>query len=229
MSDQAHSETKPNRLHRLGRALGARPRLLICAGVITVVATAMPGGFALHTRLLLGWDGGVCLYLVLTWRMMLQSDVHQLRLRAAAQDEAEWVILVLTVLAAVVSLAAIGAELHGVKTASPESQPWRITLAASTILVSWFFLHTVLALHYAHDYYARESAGRGLEFPDHIKEPSYWDFMYVSFTIGAASQTSDVEIASPRIRRVALAHTVLSFLFNTTILALAINVGASLL
>jgi uncharacterized membrane protein len=196
--------------------------------MIALVAIAVPHKFGLSTRLLIGWDAGVCLYLTLTWRMMLRSGIHQLRQRAAVLDEAEWLILALTILASVASLAAIGAELHGVKAASPASQPWRITLAASTILVSWFFVHTMLALHYAHDYYARER-GRGLEFPEHIREPSYWDFMYVSFTIGAASQTSDVTISSSRIRRVALAHTILSFLFNTTILALAINVGASLL
>lgn len=211
------------------KTLRAKPILFACTIVIAAVAITTPADLALSTRLLLGWNAGICLYLVLTWRMTLRSDVHLLRRRAALEDEAEWVILILTVMAVLTSLAAIAVELHGVKTASATSQVWRIGLAASTILVSWFFLHTILGLHYAHDYYAMEKVGRGLRFPDHIKEPSYWDFLYVSFTIGAASQTSDVTIASPKIRRVALAHTILSFLFNTTILALGVNVGAGLL
>ncbi len=94
--------------------------------------------------------------------------------------------------------------------------------------MSWFFVHTIMTLHYAHDHYSPRAGGR-LEFPDKPPEPSYGDFLYFAFTIGAAAQTSDVTIASPRIRRVVLLHTVLSFLFNTTILALAVNVGASLL
>jgi uncharacterized membrane protein len=227
MTDQQDRCSSSLRLRQAIKTVRARVTLFSCAAVIAILTTAIPHELGIATRLLIGWNAGICLYLALTWRMMLRSDVHLLRRRAALEDEAEW--LMLTAIAALASLAAIAVELHGVRVANATSQGWRIVLAASTILVSWFFLHTILALHYAHDYYASENIGRGLRFPDHIKEPSYWDFLYVSFTIGAASQTSDVTIASPRIRRVALAHTILSFLFNTTILALAINVGASLL
>jgi uncharacterized membrane protein len=229
MTDEPDRGLGSRRLRQAFKTVRAKPVLFSCAAVIAITAIAAPSALALSTRLLVGWNAGICLYLALTWRMMLRSDVHLLRRRAALEDEAEWLILMSTAIAALASLAAIGVELHGVRSASATSQAYRIALAASTILVSWFFLHTILALHYAHDYYASEKIGRGLRFPDHVKEPSYWDFLYVSFTIGAASQTSDVTIASPKIRRVALAHTILSFLFNTTILALAINVGASLL
>jgi uncharacterized membrane protein len=229
MTDQPDRGLGSGRLRQALKTIRAKPVLFSCAAVIAAVVIASPAELAFSTRLLIGWNAGICLYLALTWRMMLRSDVHLLRRRAALEDEAEWLILMLTAIAALASLAAIAVELHGVRSANSTSQACRIALAASTILVSWFFLHTILALHYAHDYYASEKIGRGLRFPDHIKEPSYWDFLYVSFTIGAASQTSDVTIASPKIRRVALAHTILSFLFNTTILALAINVGASLL
>ena len=235
LTEQKFSPRRPDRglgSRRLPQPLKivrAKPVLFLCAAVIAILTWASPAELGISTRLLIGWNAGICLYLVLTWRIMLRSDVHLLRRRAALEDEAEWLILMLTAIAALASLAAIAVELHGVRLANATSQPWRIALAASTILVSWFFLHTILALHYAHDYYSSENIGPGLRFPDHLKEPSYWDFLYVSFTIGAASQTSDVTIASPKIRRVALAHTILSFLFNTTILALAINVGASLL
>lgn len=206
----------------LRRRLG----LGILAGAVAFAAPT--GEHAASTRLLFAWDFGGVVYLALTGYAMLRSDVGRIRRRAAVEDEAEWVILLLTIAAAVVSLVAIGAELHGVHGAAPEEQGLRVGLAAFTILVSWFVLHTIMTLHYAHAFYAPRD-GEGLVFPDKIAEPDYFDFLYFSFTIGAASQTSDVTVASRRLRRVVLGHTILSFFFNTTVLALAINVGASLI
>jgi uncharacterized membrane protein len=96
------------------------------------------------------------------------------------------------------------------------------------------FLHTLFTLHYAHRFYGGDDdgdgvKGDGLKFPEGVAEPLYWDFLYYSFTIGVASQTADVATTSTAMRKLTLLHSVLSFLFNTTILALAINVGASLL
>jgi len=206
----------------LRRRLGAG----ILAGVAAFLAPI--GEHAASTRLLFAWDFGGLVYLALTGYAMLRSDVGRIRRRAAAEDEAEWVILLLTVAATLVSLVAIGVELHGVHDAPPAEQGLRVGLAAFTILVSWFVLHTIMTLHYAHAFYAPVD-GEGLEFPDRIAEPDYLDFLYFAFTIGAASQTADVAIASRRIRHVVLGHTILSFFFNTTVLALAINVGASLI
>jgi len=214
--------------HRGFHALRVRPRLL--AGIFVGVAGSLllPAGFERQTRLLIGWDAGVLLYLVSTWTMMVRSDVHELRRRAALHDEGEWTIILLSVAATLSSLVAIGAELHQARV-EDTVQLWRPVAAAVTIMISWMFLHSIMAQHYAHDYYLSEGSEPGLVFPDRIKEPGYWDFAYFAFTIGVAAQTADVAIASPRIRRVALAHAVLSFFFNTAILALAINVGASLL
>jgi len=206
----------------LRRRLGAG----IAAGALVFVAPI--GEHAATTRFLTAWDLGGLVYLALTWFAMLRSDVGRIRRRAALEDEAEWVILLVTIAATLVSLVAIGAELHGVHDAPPEQQGLRAGIAAFTILVSWFVLHTIMTLHYAHAFYAPRD-GAGLEFPDRIAEPDYFDFLYFAFTIGAASQTSDVTVASRRIRRVVLGHTILSFFFNTTVLALAINVGASLI
>ena len=209
-------------------ALRIRPRLL------TSIAVGIAAGFVSSTvfkgqsRLLIAWDTGVALYLVTTWTMMIQSDVHELRLRAARHDEGEWTIILLSMAAALSSLVAIGAELLQTGGSDP-LKAWRAVAAGGTILMSWLFIHTIMAQHYAHDYYLREGKTPGLLFPDKIKEPDYWDFAYFSFTIGVAAQTADIAIASPRIRRVALAHSVLAFFFNTAILAMAINVGASLL
>jgi uncharacterized membrane protein len=99
---------------------------------------------------------------------------------------------------------------------------------AVAILCSWFFVHTIFAFHYAHEYYGDAGERRGLTFP-HESKPDYWDFLYFSFNFGAAGQTSDVVIVSKRMRRRALGHILVSFLFNTTILALALNIGAGLL
>lgn len=222
--------TSPRRsvLVRSFHALTIRPRLItgmvigIIAGLIS--STALKG----QSHLLIGWDTGIGFYLVTTWAMMIRSNVHQLRVRAARHDEGEWTIILLSIAASLSSLVAIVAELMRAHGDDP-LKIWRVAAAAVTILMSWLFIHTIMAQHYAHDYYLREGNGPGLIFPDHIKEPDYWDFAYFSFTIGVAAQTADVAIATPRIRRVALAHSVLAFFFNTAILAMAINVGASLL
>ncbi len=94
--------------------------------------------------------------------------------------------------------------------------------------MSWFFLHTIFAIHYAHEFHASDAGTPDLIFPGG-EEPDYWDFLYFAFTIGATAQTSDVGVAARRIRRTVLAHAVFSFFFNTGILALAVNVGASLI
>lgn len=218
-------------LHRSLHAFTIRPRLI--AGIVIGVGAGLvsPASFEVQSRLLVGWNAGVALYLATTWTMMVRSDVHELRQRAARHDEGEWTIILLAMAATLSSLAAIGAELLQAGAGDP-FRLWRAGIAAVTILMSWLFVHTIMAQHYAHDYYLREghlTEKPGLIFPDRIEEPDYWDFAYFAFTIGVAAQTADIAIASPRIRRVALAHSVLAFFFNTAILALAINVGASLL
>ncbi|WP_205769533.1 DUF1345 domain-containing protein [Microvirga sp. KLBC 81] len=147
--------------------------------------------------------------------------------RAAEEDETAVVFLILTLATAVASLAAIAVGLYGIHDADDE-RVFRLAVAGVTILCSWFFVHTIHAIHYAHEYYGDRGERQGLAFP-HKDQPDYWDFLYFSFNLGAAAQTSDVVIVSKRMRRLALAHTILAFLFNTTILALAVNVGAGLL
>lgn len=223
--------TRRSALRRSLHALSIRPRLITAVALGIAVGLLLPNDFTGQSRLLIGWDAGVALYLASTWTMMIRSDVHELRRRAAQHDEGEWTIILLSMAATLSSLVAIGAELLQAGAGDP-FRFWRAGIAALTILMSWLFVHTIMALHYAHDYYLREGYLRekpGLIFPDRIEEPDYWDFAYFAFTIGVAAQTADIAISSPRIRRVALAHSVLAFFFNTAILALAINVGASLL
>lgn len=129
-------------------------------------------------------------------------------------------ILILTTIAALASIAAIIAEL-GMK----ERGAFAISVAIITIALSWVTVHTTFALHYAHEYYSGGKDG-GLEFPGH-DEPDYWDFVYFSFVIGMTAQVSDVGISDRMIRRTATVHGVVSFVFNTALVALMVNIAAS--
>jgi uncharacterized membrane protein len=205
-----------------------RPRLLGSAVVACLIFAVLPSSWAANSRLLVAWDIGVACYLGLAWMMALRSTMAKMQERAAQEDESAVVVLALTLGASVASLAAIAVELSGIRDGHAGQQAFSLGMAAVTILCSWFFVHTIYAIHYAHEYYGDAGERRGLVFP-HEGRPDYWDFLYFSFNLGAAAQTSDVAIVSRRMRRLALAHTILSFLFNTTVLALAVNVGAGLL
>jgi uncharacterized membrane protein len=205
-----------------------RPRLLGAAIMACLVFAVLPAAWALNSRLLVAWDVGVGCFLALAWIMAARSSPAKMQERAAVEDVTAVTFLALTLAAATVSLVAIAAELTGIRSDGSDEQAFRLIVAAATILCSWFFVHTMYAIHYAHEYYGDRGERRGIAFP-HEEEPDYWDFFYFSFNLGAAAQTSDVVILSKRMRRLALAHTILAFLFNTTILALAVNVGAGLL
>ena len=181
------------------------------------------------SNFLVSWNCSAGVYIVFTWYHMIRSNVHRIRQRSADMDFSDVLVLFLSIVAALASIAGIGIELSGVKDASPEVALARAGTAFLTILISWVFLHTLFTTHYAHRFYADTSGKPPIRFPDDVKEPNYWDFLYFTFTIGVASQTADVAIGTTLMRKLALLHSVLSFLFNTTILALAINVGASLL
>jgi uncharacterized membrane protein len=214
------------------KTLRGHPRLLISVAIAAVVGVVLYlRSFELFSGFLVAWDAFTVSYLALAFVMMARSNVATMRRRAAAQDEGAVFILLATSLAAVASLAAIAIELHGARSGGAGDRTLRIGLAGLTILCSWLFVHVGFALHYAHEFYGegRDKEIGGLQFPKKGYEPDYWDFLYFAANLGAAAQTSDVMITSPAMRRLALAHTILSFLFNTTILALAVNVGASLL
>lgn len=210
----------------------ARPRLLLSALVSAVLLAVLPHveDWRLTTELLVAWNAGAILYLVLCFTMMTASSVEHMKWRAQAQDEGRVVILILTVLASAASLIAIIAELAAVRTYPEDPRAFHIGLAVLTILSAWAFTHTMFALHYAHDYYLAKHRGAAgcLEFPG-SEAPDYLDFLYFSFVIGTSGQTADVAVATPVMRRVVLVHCVVAFLFNTTVLALTINIAAGLI
>jgi len=217
-------ERQARRRPRLLRIIGARPRFFSSSALGLVVTLALWAVSHLQplTAFLIGWDVGVGVYLALAAHMMAGSDVHQIRRRAASQDEGGAAILVSTVAAALVSLAAIFVHLGR----SAERPLRALVFVAVTIVLSWTFIHTMFALHYAHEFYDRHD-GRGMTFPGGEKEPDYWDFVYFSFTIGMTSQVSDVGVTTKPIRQTVIAHGVVAFFFNVALLALMINLAAS--
>ena len=216
---------------KLIRQIKARPRLVAAAVVGTLVAAFLPHDLAQHeiTRLIVGWNAGAVLYILMALHMIFWSDHDKIRMRACMQDEGQFVVLCLVVTAAVVSLAAIVAELAVVKDMHGTLRYAHIGLAALTIVSSWAFTHIMFALHYAHDYYvalARSHEG-GLAFPGG-EQPDYGDFLYFACIIGTSGQTADVSFVSRHMRRVGTVHCILAFFFNTTVLALTINIASGL-
>jgi len=212
------------------RSIRVRPRLAMATLIGLSSLLLLPTTMAGPTRALVAWDMGVGLYLGLAWTMMVRGSVEKMRWRARRQDDGALAVLTLTVVAAVASIAAIILELIGIKSYSPDVQTLHIALAVVTIVCSWCLVHTAFALHYAHEFYDGEGTpGRAcLQFPGNA-QPDYVDFLYFSFVIGTTSQTADVSIASGTMRRFALVHGVIAFFFNTTLLALTVNIAAGLI
>jgi uncharacterized membrane protein len=211
------------RMSRPARVIYARPRTFIAAAIGIAAFFFLPGSLRLVTRLLLAWDIFITLYLILVYGMMLRSGLSHIRRNAVLQDDGRFLILMVTALGAFASIAAIVSELGASHRGAPE-----LTLATVTIALSWATVHTTFALHYAHDYYRGAKPG-GLQFPsgDEHSHPDYWDFVYFSFVIGMTAQVSDVGITDKTIRRTAIAHGIISFFFNTALLALMVNIAAS--
>lgn len=214
-----------NPLRRFVRAVRTHPRLVLAIAVGLVVAAVLPSAWRGVTRALVAWDVAVGFYLVAVTRLMADCSIAQIRRRAATQDEGRYAIPVLVAAAALASLGAIMAELVG----SLGRDPSMLVLASVTVLLSWALIHAIFAVHYAHEYYdANAHRGGGLNFPGEAA-PDYWDFVYFSLVIGMTSQVSDVAVTAPAIRRMVAAHAVVSFIFNLTLIALTVNIAASVL
>lgn len=210
--------------------LQTRPRLMIALVAGVLVGALVPDVDHATTRLLLGWNTTVWLFLVLATTMMLQADHERARSNAIAHAEGAPVVLALGSIAAVFSIVAIVLELAAVKGNGAHHLLPHVVFALVTVAGSWLLLPILFAMSYASLYYKRSESGHGLDFPSRDKtfRPDYADFMYFSFTIAVASQTADVAISTRSMRRLVLLHALLSFLFNTTVLAFSINIAASL-
>lgn len=214
------------------RLVLSRPRLFssILVGVLAVFL--IPKSLAMHevTRAIVGWNVGAWLYLILAARMMFWTSREKMRARAIEQHDGKFVVLGMVIVAAIVSIGAIVAELAVVKDMHGMLRYEHIVLAVLTILSSWAFTQVMFALHYAHEFYVAKERGNpgGLEFPN-ATAPDYGDFLYFSCVIGTSGQTADVSFTSRTMRRTGLVHCVLAFFFNTTLVALTINIASSLI
>jgi uncharacterized membrane protein len=219
------------RQSRFFRLVRARPQLFIVTAVAIVVGVFLPEGVVSVpvTRWLIAWNIGTVLYVLLAAIMMVRSSHDHMRQRARLQDDGQVAILGVVVVSAIASLAAIAGELMLVKDMHGAVKGLHIGLAGFTLMSSWAFIQVMFALHYAHEYYATSGEGHraGLEFPGD-EHPDYGDFFYFAAIIGTSGQTADVALVSKSMRRIGTLHCVLAYLFNTTVLALLINIGASL-
>ena len=220
-------------LHRTH--LHSHPRLFVAAAVAIALYFLLSGWAGTATRLLIGFDGGAMAFLAAVWVMMAAATPDDMRRRAELEDEGRYTVLILSAAVAIAILLTIVFELHGLKDLRSNLVGLHVALAAGTILLSWFFMNTMFALHYAHGYYgdADPSSGKyepmaGLVFPGR-PAPDYWDFLYFSFVVGMTFQVSDVQIEDHSLRQDVLAHGVLAFFFNVIILALTINIVAGLI
>jgi uncharacterized membrane protein len=209
------------------------PRLLLSALVSALTFLLLPSWLRLPSRILCIWDAGMFCFLSLSWTVMLNTTPEMMSHKAKLQDNGRFVILCLITAAACASLLAIGFILHDTKGLPSGLLFLHLALSIGTIIGSWLLVHTIFASHYAKGYYRDDPTTPeidnkgGLDFPN-CSMPDYWDFLYYSFVVGMTSQVSDVQVLSRHMRRLTLFHSVLSFFFNTTILAMTINIIAGL-
>jgi uncharacterized membrane protein len=214
-----------------------RPRLAagVASGVVIYVLLFVFSAMSGWLRFVLSWDAGVlvAMTLFIGLRHALPDTMKRI---AAQQDAGKWTVLFLTLVAGSAGLVGIAGEVPLIRSAGEFEKIMRTSLIIATIVLSWAFIHTIFALHYAHDYYSSKSAGtasgatlyKGLAFPGETM-PTYVDFAYFSFTIGMTFQVSDVQITDPAMRRLALTHGIISFFYATGILALTINMVSGLI
>jgi uncharacterized membrane protein len=221
--------TKTAFRQRVEKILAARRRLMLSVLAGLVLLAVLPESLRLATRLLLAWDLVSAIYVGFALLMMLRSTVEDCRARAALYDQADWVIMAVVIACAASGFAAIFVELGVIKSGRAPAL-LGLVVTGVTVVLSWTFTNVLFTLHYANVYYRPHKHGTpgGLDFPGE-RAPDYRDFLYYAFVIGCAAQTGDVNTTSTEMRLITLVHGIVAFSFNTAILALTINVGASLL
>lgn len=203
------------------------PRLSSAVAVGVVASLLAPADAVM--RILIGWNVGVWCYLLLMAWLATHASPEKVQQTAQQEDENAGLVLVTVCIAAIASLAAIGFELAGGKQLPPGIRGLHYAFTGVTVVGSWLMTGMVSALHYARLFYLSRGDEPPLRFADGEKAPDYWDFLYFSFTISVAVQTSDVGVATKALRRVVLGHSLIGFLFNTAILGFSINIAAGLI
>jgi uncharacterized membrane protein len=214
--------------HRLAH-IHAGTRLIIALVASLATAWLLPTGISLEMRAVASWDGFAVVALALTWVTILTLGPAQICMLAQKEDPSRLASLILVVLGAVASLLAVLVLLQESVTMQGASRSQAIVLALSAVALAWFLIHTVFTVRYAHLYHSGVDSPNPLDFPGGEQQPDYLDFAYFAFIIGMTAQTADVGIRGRAIRRTALLHGIVSFAFNTAVVALSIGVLTTLL
>ncbi|GAA4340584.1 DUF1345 domain-containing protein [Mucilaginibacter gynuensis] len=202
----------------LAVAIGA----FFCFRHLTVLAVA-----------LVTWIAFAFTVIVLDWIIIIWAHPREIRRIASLEDSSRTAIFLFVIGASLISLLAIYLLLKSSKGHADDEITTNIFLSMTAVLVSWWLVHTLFSMRYAHLYYqeitddGKKTVVGGLDFPGK-EDPDYLDFVYFGFVVGMTFQVSDVEITSRTIRRLTLMHGLISFAFNTAIVALSINVISGL-
>ncbi len=229
MSDSSASPDQERPHHRKGRGwrplrfVRSRPRMILALRIFLVgSAVLLQLKVTLATAMLLSFDLAAVVLLSMLAHLFNRSTTAHMRSQSKAQDTGRWGILWSGMVLSTVVLVALSSELHAAKGGGVLA----LALGVVSVVLSWLFLNTLFAMHYAHGFYGDFGEQHtGLDFPDTPK-PDYWDFAYFSMVIGMCFQVSDVQVTSRYLRRVVLLHSVVAFFFNVFIIALTVNIVA---
>ena len=203
------------------------PRLSAAATLGVAVGILAPAD-SIISKILFGWNTGVWSYLVLMLWLAARAKAPDVKRIAEVEDENAGLVLLVVCIAAIASLATITFELAGSKALETTPKLLHYGFTALTVIGSWLLIGVIFSVHYARLFYTWEGKAPALRFAEGLTTPNYWDFLYFSFTISAAVQTSDVGVATRDLRKIVLAQSLIGFLFNTAILGFSINIAAGL-
>ena len=201
--------------------LSAATTLGIAIGILAPVDSII-------SKILMGWNAGVWTYLILMFWLTARAKAPDVQRIAEIEDENAGLVLFVVCLAAMASLATITFELAGSKDLASSERLLHYGFTGLTVIGSWLLIGVIFSVHYARLFYTWEGKEPALRFAEGLTTPNYWDFLYFSFTVGVAVQTSDVGVATRGMRKVVLAQSLIGFLFNTAILGFSINIAAGL-
>jgi uncharacterized membrane protein len=206
------------------RTVGARTAIAAVVGVISGMIGALI--VVWQAAILIGWDGAVLCLLIWTWHIVGRLDASGTKDHARIEDPSRQAAEGIVLIAGVALLAAVGLLLIKAGQSHGDTKAYLITIGILSVVFSWATVHTVFTLRYARTHYEPPEGGVDFNEKD---PPAYLDFAYLAFTIGMTFQVSDTDLTTKAIRRIALSHALLSYLFGAVIVAVAINIVASLL
>lgn len=224
MSGHKHTATHPTRAFHRSDPRQARARLMLGCAAGALTGLLVPDAFGWALRAVAGWDVGASVVAGLCWWIIVHHDAEGTRRRASSEDPGRNTVWAMVLVASAFSLFAAVFVLREARHQPIEQQTLFVAMCLLAVGAAWGLTHTAYALRYAHLYYRDDDDGEGgLEFPGK-EPPNYFDFAYFAFTVGMCFQVSDVTISNRTLRRAVLAHALLSFAYNTAIIAVALNV-----